>query len=713
MIRPHLLTPGLCASLAFLPPHSAAEPPAASQTLPEVVVEGKADSLLSEAPAASKGQTSAAEIMARPVLRRGELLESVPGVIITQHSGDGKANQYFLRGFNLDHGTDFGVFLEGMPVNMRTHAHGQGYADLNPIIPEMVEELDYRKGPYFAPFGDLTAAGSARFRLWDALPHNMASLSVGENGYYRGLLAGTIRLSDPIPATSAPTGKDTKMPQTIAPSGVSRFLTYGLEYSTYDGPWELAQDSRRWNGVLRYVHQDVDSKLAVTAMGYDGRWRSTDQIPLRAVQSGLIGRFGNLDDSDRGASSRYSLLIDYDRKTADGGGWHVDAWGGYYDLGLYSNFTYFLDDPVRGDQFEQSEERWQAGATVRRDWKFDLGSATEQSRFTAGLETRHDWIGDIGLYKTTGTQRHATVRQDDVYESSAGVFAEAELRVNDWLRITPGVRADAFRFDVTSDNAANTGTDNAGLVSPKLSIVLGPWQDTEIYVNAGYGFHSNDARGVLTRMDPVSGDPVDTVDPLVRVRGAELGVRTEASDHWVHTVSLWCLESDSELVYVGDAGTNEAGPSSSRYGVEISSYWRPGDWFTFDSEFSLAHARFEDTTDDHIPGSVPFSWSGGITLGREEGWFGALRGRYFAPRPLEETGRIESKSSFQVNARIGYRKNDWEVALDCLNVLDRDDNDIEYYYTSRLPGEGVDGVDDIHFHPAEPRTFRITLTKRF
>jgi outer membrane receptor protein involved in Fe transport len=232
-------------------------------------------------------------------------------------------------------------------------------------------------------------------------------------------------------------------------------------------------------------------------------------------------------------------------------------------------------------------------------------------------------------------------------------------------------------------------------------------------VNAGTGFHSNDARGVLTRRDPSTLDSVPGVDPLVRLSGAEIGVRTEAMSQWVHTLSLWYLESDSELVYVGDAGTNEAGPGSRRYGVELANYWRPTSWVTFDSELTWTHARFRGVEDAEIPGSVPVAWSGGVTIGQEEGFFGSLRGRYFSPRPLEESGEIESRSSLQVNARLGYRRKSWEVAIDCLNLLDRDDRDIEYFYESRLAGEAEAGVADVHFHPAEPRTFRISLAYRF
>jgi hypothetical protein len=642
--------------------------------------------------------------MQRPFLRRGELLEVVPGMIITQHAGGGKANQYFLRGFNLDHGTDFGIFIDGLPVNMRTHAHGQGYADLNILIPEMVEELDYRKGPYFADLGDLTAAGAARFRLWDSLPQGMAGLGWGEDGYVRALVADSIRLSGPAPAT---TGKDGK---TAVPAGGGSTLTYALEFTGYDGPWELPEDSQRWNGLLRYVWQEAGERVAITAMGYDGEWTSSDQVARRAIGDGFIGRFGNLDPTNGGTSSRYSLLAEWEKDTDDGGKWHADVWAGYYDLQLYSNFTYFLDDPDRGDQFEQNESRWMAGGTLRRDWEIEFGSAGEPSRLSAGIDTRHDVIDDIGLYKTSARERHDTVREDDVYEASAGVFVLADLRVNDSFRIEPGLRADWYRFHTSGSVAANEGTESDGLVSPKLSFVFGPWSETEIYINSGIGYHSNDARGVLTTVDPVSGEPVSPVDPLVRLYGAEIGVRSEAMRHWVHAFSLWYLKSDSELVYIGDAGTNEAGPGSNRYGIEISNYWRPNEWFTFDSEFTLTHGEFDEGEDTDIPNSVPVSWSGGLTCGRDEGFFGALRGRFFGKRPLEESGTVKSKSSFQVNARAGYRRRNWELAVECLNLFDRDDNDIEYYYESRLPYE-MAGVEDIHLHPAEPRTFRVMLTR--
>jgi outer membrane receptor protein involved in Fe transport len=341
----------------------------------------------------------------------------------------------------------------------------------------------------------------------------------------------------------------------------------------------------------------------------------------------------------------------------------------------------------------------------------------KSAEFSAGLQTRHDLIDPIGLYKTERTHRLSTVREDEVYEANISLYAETTVRWTDWFRSNLGVRGDLFYFDTDSTLAANTSSDWDGIVSPKVSLIFGPWKETEFYLNYGMGFHSNDARGVNTTVDPVSGDHVSPVDPLVRTQGAEFGLRSSVVPHLTTTLALFWLQSDSELVYIGDAGTNEAGPGSERFGIEIAAYWRPVSWFSLDAEGALTHARFTDSGNaDYIPDSVPAMFSGGITLGAQgdaEGFFGSLRARAFARRPLEETNKVKGKASFLVNGSVGYRKGDWEAAVECLNIFDREDNDIEYFYTSRLPGEPDAGFDDIHLHPTEPRTFRLRVTYRF
>lgn len=657
-----------------------------ADTLDEMVVTGKAENLLSQAATSSEGHADFLEIAQRPLARRSEILEVVPGMVTTQHAGGGKATQYFMRGFNLDHGTDFAVSVERMPINMRSHAHGQGYADLNGLLPELVKSVDYTKGTYTARNGDLSTAGSADFVLWEALPQGIASVEMGEHNYYRMLMAESFTL-----------GAGT--------------LTLGGEWNTYDGPWERDENFQRWNAFARYFQGDEENSMSITVMGYGGEWDSSDQIPLRAVQNGSLGLFGNLDDSNGGESQRHSLQ--FDLKTTKGTEvTRYSAYGVFYDLDLFSNFTYFLDDPMRGDQFEQQEERVIFGGEIVREWQ-DRQLFGREAEFAAGFQTRHDLVNDIGLYKTERRERHNTVRVDDIYESSYGVFGESTVKWNSWFRTVAGVRADAFYFDVTSDNAANSGDEWSGIVSPKLSAIFGPWNETELYVNLGTGFHSNDARGVNNTVDPTTGDPLPGVDPLVRTIGGELGVRTQVIPTLTSTLSLWWLDSDSELVYVGDAGLNEAGPGSRRFGIEWTNYWRPCDWVSVDGEIALTHARFRDVgADDRIPNSIPVMFSGGIALGHEEGFFGSMRARAFVGRPLEESGDIEGKNTFTLNAQVGYRTKDWEVALECLNLLDREDNDIEYYYPSQLSTEAAP-VDDIHFHPAEPRMVRVKMTYRF
>lgn len=686
----------------------------AVQELPTVVVTGKAEDRLGEAVAASQGQASGEEILARPILRRGEILETIPGLIVTQHAGGGKANQYFLRGFNLDHGTDFSTWIEGMPLNMRTHAHGQGYTDLNPLLPELVQRMEYVKGNYTTANGDLSTAGSVNFVMFDVLPRNLAIFEIGQDHYYRGLLAGTILFdAKPEPLLTG----DAKVVGSVKPDkgGAQSGLTYGLEYNYYDGPWAVPEHFTRGNVFLRYFHNDADDRFSVTFMGYKGKWNSDDQIPQRAIDRGRIGRLGTVDDTTGGDSQRYSLNAVWEHRDGDVVT-RANVYGIYYDLDLYSNFTYFLDNPLRGDQFNQAEERWTFGGNLSRTWEHQtlFGRDTQN---TIGFQTRQDIIDPIGLFKTQARRRLGTVREDSVYEASYSLYAENTTLWSDWFRTNVGVRGDLFEFDTQSNLPANSGTTWDGIVSPKVNLIFGPWHDTEFYLSYGLGFHSNDARGVNNTVDPTSLERLVSVTPLVRTQGAEVGIRSQAVRNLTSTLALFWLRSDSELVYVGDAGLNEPGPASERFGVEWSNYWRPSRWFSLDAEFAATRARFLDSPGaDRIPDSVPIMFSGGVTVGaqgEDDGFFGTMRARAFANRPLIEDNSVEGKSSFLVNAGIGYRRKNLEVVLDCLNLFDRADNDIEYYYASRLPGEAAAGIEDIHLHPTEPRTFRLRVTYRF
>jgi hypothetical protein len=316
----------------------------------------------------------------------------VPGVIVTQHSGDGKANQYFLRGFNLDHGTDFATYVDGMPVNMRSHAHGQGYSDLNFLIPELVQRIDYKKGTYFAGEGDFSSAGAAHMRLADSLAKSVASLSAGPYGYRRGVLADSFSAGD------------------------GSWL-YGLEINRNDGPWEVPEHVRKYSGMLRYSRGTQDDGFNVTAMAYKNTWNASDQLPLRAVESGQVGRFGAIDPTDGGQTARYSLSYATRKRDAQGL-FELDAYAVQSRLDLFSNFTYLLDDPEEGDQFRQSEHRRMLGLNASYSWLAEIGGIEMRNKL--GFQSRYDNLSPVGLYRTAAQQRISTIREDRVKESSAG-----------------------------------------------------------------------------------------------------------------------------------------------------------------------------------------------------------------------------------------------------------------------------------------------------
>ena len=638
-------------------------------------LDGPVNDLIGIAGTATEGVVSAREIERRPFQRAGEILETVPGVIVSQHSGEGKANQYYLRGFNLDHGTDIAITVAGAPVNMPTHGHGQGYADANFLIPELIAGVQYKKGPYFADEGDFASAGAVNVNYLSLLDRPIALVQAGTEGYGRALYAASHRAG-------------------------AGFLLYAIEAGKNDGPWVRPDDFRKLNGVLRFTRGDQRGGFSVTAMGYGARWNSTDQVPRRAVDGGTIPRFGLVDPTAGGGTSRYSLAAEWQRSTP-ATLTQAGAYGIAYRLELFSNFTYFLDHPDVGDQFEQADDRrvYGARATHRRlaQWR---GRAIEN---LIGIQTRHDDIRNVGLYHTRERVRLDTTRQDRVAETNVAVFAQSSMQWAPWLRTIAGLRADRYAFDV--DGAARA---DASLLSPKLTAIFGPWRNTELYANAGTGFHSNDARGVVSAVDPAT--------PLVRTRGAELGLRTAPIRRFHATAALWALDMASELLFIGDAGTTEASRPSRRVGVEVSAFCNLREWLALDADYAHSRARFrdDDPAGDRIPGAVEGVASAGISLIGLGGFSGEMRYRYFGPRPLLEDGSARSGASSLVSARLGYRVTPRvRLDVDVFNVLDAEVSDIDYFYTSRLPGEPAGGFDDVHFHPVGGRAFRVGIVTAF
>jgi TonB dependent receptor/TonB-dependent Receptor Plug Domain len=668
-------------------------------TVAAIEVIGSYDASRARRSAASQGLVAPKQLALRPLLRAGDVLESVPGLLISQHSGEGKANQYYLRGFNLDHGTDFATMIAGVPVNMPTNAHGQGYTDLNFVIPELISGIQYTKGTYSAEDGDFSSAGSARISYRDGLERPIASVSPGDEGYRRVLVGASPRLW-------------------------SGTMLGSIELLRNDGPWVHPDEYQKINGLLRYSTGSASRGLSVTAAGYDGRWNATDQVPERAVASGRISRFGAIDPTDGGTTHRYSLSAEF-QQTAPRAFTQASAYVIAYRLDLFSDFTYFLRDSVHGDQFEQADARVVTGLHLSHE--ITTGSSGREVQQKIGVDVRNDDIARVGLYDTEARRRLETVREDHIVEQSLSPFVQSDARLLPRLRTSLGVRADVYRFTVASGYQVFSGSDVAALVSPKASVVLGPWGAFDVYLNGGYGFHSDDVRGArFTPRDasqgvqgaaehfPIpGGPPIERSPLLVRTKGAELGARLTGDFPWSAATSLWGLEMASESVFLGDANLTAPSRPSLRTGIELSGEGRPVDRVHVDADLAYSRARFRDhePVGDHIPGAVEGVISASIAYQHPSGEFAELRLRYFGPRPLTEDNAVRSHASTVLNTQLGYRVHGrWTVALQVFNLLDRAVSDVDYYYTSRLPREPAAGIADVHAHPQAPRSIRLTLS---
>ncbi len=716
-------------------------------------VQGREDSLIGIADSASQGTVGAAEIQDRPILRSGEILETIPGLIITQHAGGGKANQYFLRGFNLDHGTDFAVFLDGMPLNLPSHAHGEGYADMNTVVPEFVQRLDYEKGPYYAAVGNYGSAGSAHLEFFKTLPENFIQVEGGMYGFGRFVF------------------------------GVSRKLfkgnlLYGGEAYHDNGPWTTHEDNYyKFNGLVTYSRGGQNNGFSMTARAYRGTWNSSDQIPVTAIP--LVGFFGALNPTDGGESQRYSLQGEWHHQS-ENSETQIMAYGFYYDLNLFSDFTYYLDDPVKGDQFEQQDRRWVAGLDAHHTI-FDSWFGHKVAN-TFGLQLRNDWIHN-GLFRSEDRERTdkndinacneepipecvtnpnltailpADTDLNKFTDTMIGFYAENKIQWTEKFRWVLALRGDQAIYNVTSLTPAyvatelpgapllnfavlNSGSASKFLPSPKASLIFGPWAKTEFYVQGGFSFHSNDARGATQHVQPISPDypfptPSIPITPLVQTKGAEIGVRTSVVPHLQSTFSLWYLHSNSELQQDGDTGGTVASASpSNRYGVEWANYYTPLEHWAVDFDLADSRARFtqidpEDAAYTNVGGGlypvqgpggylVPeaIEWviSSGVTLHDYKGFSASLRLRFFGPRDLTSDGIYRSNSTALLNAEVRYQFNErWSVKAEFLNLLDRRDHDIDYAYISRITPTDAAEFSDV-FHPVEPFQARFGLTYRF
>ena len=661
--------------------------------LTTVNVIGHYDNSLGSSEAASQGVIGSDLIKSRAQWRPGEILEYIPGMVVTQHSGDGKANQYFLRGMNLDHGTDFATTVNGVPVNMPSHAHGQGYSDLNFLIPELVQRVEYKKGPYFASEGDFSSAGSAHLMYRTKLDKPFAEVTLGQRGYLRGVAAESREVNSEVTLLSA------------------------VERLNNNGPWIVPEGIRKSNAQFILSSGSAREGWTVSLSAYAAKWNATDQVPQRLIDAGQLpsgqafGRFDSLDSTDGAKTSRTSLS----------GSWHKQSehvrtrfnWYAIkYDFDVFSNFTY-LTDPTNspnGDQFEQKDKRTVLGVSASQSWLSPANASLDMVN-TLGVQVRQDNIR-LGLYDTASRLVQSTVRDDQVTQSLIGVFGENEITWTTWLRSVAGIRVDQFNANVSSYSLAqNSGTTSSAKLSPKASVILGPWNKTEFFINAGRGFHSNDARGTTSKVDPKTGATIETATGLVSSRGQEIGLKTQAIPNLQTTLALWQLDFDSELIYGGDTGGTSAGRPSKRTGLEWSNHWTPTERYLLDANMAWTRPRYSDanTSGNYIPNAVQKVANFGLAIRNMGPWSGSLSMRYIGAAPLLEDNSVKSSSSITSNLRINRKlSSDVDITLDVLNLADRKNNDISYYYTSRVAGESLAGVSGVHVHPAEPRTIRLS-----
>ena len=708
----------LLLSLMFLSPfisQAAIEQPAITKednpiqttnTLPEVLIEATRvyDNAVGSSSAASEGVVRSENLQNLPLLRPGDALDTIPGMVVTQHSGDGKANQYFLRGYNLDHGTDFATSVDGVPVNMPTNAHGQGYADLNFLIPELVQRINYGKGPYFAGDGDFASAGSAKFQYRNSLDTNLADITVGSFGYQRALFAGS------APVTSQ--DGNTKYGDTTTLSSNAPTLLGAVDLLRENGPWAEPEGLHHFNGLLRLSDGTSANGWSVDGVYYDASWRSTDQVPLQLIQSGQLGMYSSLDPGDGGDSNRAILSGEWHSED-DQGYLKTSAFVQHYELQLWSNFTFFELRPATGDQFEQVENRNIVGGQVIKGWVqslFGHDSITE-----VGMQLRNDAI-HVSLLNTQTRIPFGTVSDDLVNETAAGVYVQNDTTWNNWFRSIVGLREDGIVMDMTAQAIPqNSGNASGSILAPKLSLIFGPWNKTEYFFNAGRGFHSNDARGVIGKIDSTTGTAASPVPALVGSFGEEVGIRTEAISGLQSSMALWKLDSDSELVYSADSGIGSTTPNgaSKRYGLEWDNHLIASDWLSLDANLAWTHARYATMNDngasgDMIPNAVNKVGLFSATM-HQGAWSGGLETRYISEYPLTQDGSLMAPSSAVTNLRVQrIFTHQLSIQMDVLNLFNRQYYDIAYAQDYQVTPTSPVVPSGITVHPGEPLQFRVT-----
>jgi|TARA_B100001057_G_scaffold500356_1_gene614952 outer membrane receptor for Fe3+-dicitrate len=618
-----------------------------------------------------------------PVNSSQEVLRKVPGLFIGQHAGGGKAEQIFLRGFDVDHGTDVAIGVDGMLVNMVSHAHGQGYSDLHFVIPETVNKIDFGKGAYYASEGDFNTAGYVNFKTKDYIDESSLSLTLGQFNTLR-----TVGLFDLLGNTK------------------NQNAYMAMEYIATDGPFDSPQNFNRLNLFGKYVmYSPENDKLTLTASHFTSRWDASGQIPQREVDNGNITRFGAIDDTEGGETSRTNLNVTYDKYITDNTTLKANAYYSQYAFELYSNFTFFLEDPVNGDQIKQKEDRQIFGANAALNYTTFLGST--ELNLTSGFGLRHDIINDVELSRTLNrTTTLENIQLGDINQTNIDAFVKADFEFGKF-RIAPALRLDYFKFMYNDALQTNyeTKSETKTIVSPKLNFYYNAKDNLQVYLKSGLGFHSNDARVVVAK---------NGKDILPRSYGTDLGTIWKPFPKLVVNSALWYLFLEQEFVYVGDAGIVEPSGKTRRYGLDLGFRYQINDWLFLDSDATYTHARSidEPNGEDYIPLAPDFTFTGGLSIDNLNGFSGGLRFRYLNDRPANEDNSIVAEGYTVTDFNLNYRMKNITLGMMVENLFDVDWNETQFATESRLQNE-AQSVEEIHFTPGTPFFIKGIITYNF
>lgn len=622
------------------------------------------------------------DIHLRPINNSQEVLRMVPGLFIGQHAGGGKAEQIFLRGFDLDHGTDINIAVDGMPVNMVSHAHGQGYADLHFVIPELIEKVNFNKGLYFADKGNFTTAGFVEFRTKDYLDNSFVKVEGGQFNTFRGI-AGINLLK---------TTGDKR----------NQSLYFAGEGSYTKGYFDNPQDFNRFNGILKYRGKiNENNSLSASITGFTSKWNASGQIPNRATEAGIVGFFGAIDPNEGGQTSRYNANVELLSYLSNGATFRNQIYYSKYLFELYSNFTFFKEDPINGDQIKQKEDRSIVGYNSIYQKDFSIGKFETETK--AGIQLRYDAVRDIELTRTK--DRITTTNEimlGNINELNAAAYYSQKIALTNELDVTAALRFDYFSNRYNDKLGATDLSSNSTIFSPKLNFNYRFNDRVQLYLYNGRGFHSNDTRVAVQQ----NGKKV-----LPPAYGSDLGGVFKLGDKMFLQTALWYLWLDQEFIYVGDEGVVEAGGQTQRFGLDISTRYEIIKNLYADLDLSIANPRAIGvaTEESYLPLAPRFTSVGGITYRKQKGWNGSLRYRYMANRPANEDNSVVAKGYFVVDGAINYTTKKWEAGLSIQNLFNTKWKETQFDTESQLQNENTP-ISEIHFTPGTPFFARLNFT---